>query len=258
MELVSIITPAYNCGRFIAETIRSVLNQTHQDWEMLIVDDCSSDNTREIVEEFCKADPRIKYHCLQKNSGAAGARNTALRMASGKWIAFLDSDDLWRPQKLERQIKFMIEKGCHFSYHPYSEMDEEGHDNGVTVGGIRKVNTIQMFTCCWPGCLSVMYDREKIGLIQIENIPINNDTALWLKAIRKAPCHFLDENLARYRRRKGGLTPSGLYKRIWAHYPLFRVAEHLNPISASLLTITNVFGNAYKKLFFVKKNGISN
>lgn len=253
-DLVSIITPTYNCGRFIAETINSVLAQNYINWEMLIVDDCSTDNTKDIVLKYSQKDRRIRYYCLERNSGAAVARNRALKMAKGRWIAFLDSDDLWLPNKLERQLDFMMSNEISFSYHRYSEISESGEDLGVEVGGLGKISKFQMFSCCWPGCLSVMYDREKIGLIQIKNVKKNNDTAIWLKVIKKTPCYLLNENLARYRRRKGSITPSGIFKRIWAHYPLFRIAEEMNPIEASFWTVLNVFGNAYKKAFFVKKS----
>ena len=254
LSLVSIITPTFNCGRFIAETIESVFAQSYSNWEMLIVDDCSTDNTKDIVLKYSQKDRRIRYYCLERNSGAAIARNTALKMAKGRWVAFLDSDDLWLPNKLERQLDFMMRNEISFSYHRYSEISESGEELGVEVGGLGKVSKFQMFSCCWPGCLSVMYDREKIGLIQIKNVKKNNDTAIWLKVIKKTPCYLLNENLARYRRRKGSITPPGIFKRIWAHYPLFRIAEEMNPIEASFWTVLNVFGNAYKKAFFVKKS----
>lgn len=254
LSLVSIITPTFNCGRFIAETIESVFAQSYSNWEMLIVDDCSTDNTKDIVLKYSQKDRRIRYYCLERNSGAAIARNTALKMAKGRWVAFLDSDDLWLPNKLERQLDFMMRNEISFSYHRYSEISESGEELGVEVGGLGKVSKFQMFSCCWPGCLSVMYDREKIGLIQIKNVKKNNDTAIWLKVIKKVPCYLLNENLARYRRRKGSITPPGIFKRIWAHYPLFRIAEGMNPIVASFWTVLNVFGNAYKKAFFVKKS----
>lgn len=250
--LISIVTPTWNCGKFISETIDSVLAQTYSNWEMLIVDDCSTDNTKEIVEQYQQKDSRIKYYCLEKNSGAAVARNTALKMAKGRWIAFLDSDDLWKPEKLEHQLRFMIENGYSFSYHNYTEIDEESKPLGVFVSGKRKVSKFDMFSCCWPGCLSVMYDVDVIGLIQVKNVKKNNDTAMWLKAIKKAPCYLLDEDLALYRRRANSITPKPLRQRIWAHYPLFRVAEGMNPISATLWTLMNVFGNGVKKLFYVK------
>lgn len=250
-SLVSIITPTYNCAPYIGETIRSVLNQSYSDWEMIIVDDCSTDNTAEVVASF--NDSRIKYVALKQNSGAAEARNTALKLAKGRWIAFLDSDDLWKPNKLKHQLEFIQEGNIAFSYHNYEEIDEGGKPLNVLVSGKKRVGKFDMFACCWPGCLSVMYDADKIGLIQIENIKKNNDTALWLKAIKKADCYLLDENLAFYRRRKGSITPEGLRRKIWAHYPIFRVAEKMNPISSFFWMCLNVFGNAYKKLFYVKK-----
>lgn len=249
--LVSIITPTWNCGRFIAETIDSVLAQTYQNWEMLIVDDCSTDNTKEVVAKY--NDPRIKYYCLEKNSGAAVARNTALRMAKGRWIAFLDSDDLWKPEKLECQLKFMVDNGYAFTYHNYTEIDESSKPLGVFVSGKKKVSKWEMFACCWPGCLSVMYDKDIVGLIQIENVKKNNDTALWLKVVKKTPCYLLNEDLARYRRRKGSITPVTFREKIWAHYPLFRIAEKMNPVSATFWVGANIVGNAIKKILYVKK-----
>lgn len=255
--LVSIITPTWACGRFIAETIRSIQDQTYPNWELLIQDDCSTDNTKEVVERLKAESPelreKIKYACNPRNSGAAITRNNALRRAKGRWIAFLDSDDLWEPTKLEKQLRFMVENNYAFTYHEYTEMSEDGKDLGVYVSGIKKVSEFRMYACCWPGCLTVMYDAEKIGLIQIKDVKKNNDTAMWLKVVKKAPCYLLNENLARYRRRAVSITPKPLWKRIWAHYPLFRIAEEMNPMRATFWVVMNVFGNAYKKLFYVKK-----
>lgn len=251
--LVSIITPTWNCGRFIAETIESVKAQTYADWEMLIVDDCSTDNTREVVAEFQKKDPRIKYHCLDKNSGAAVARNTALRMAKGRWIAFLDSDDLWTPEKLEKQLRFMKDNGYAFSYHEYTEIDEDSKELGVYVSGKKHVGKFDMFACCWPGCLSVMYDADKIGLIQIENIKKNNDFAMWLKAISKSDCYLLEANLAKYRRRKGSITPPDIKTKIGWQYKLYQDAEHLNSFDSFIWLCINLVATAYKKAFYIKR-----
>lgn len=252
-ELVSIIMPSYKCGRFIEESIRSVQAQTYQNWELIVVDDCSGDNTISIVLDFKKNDDRISLFQNSSNSGAAVSRNVALKNAKGRWIAFLDSDDLWEATKLEKQIKFMEEKGYAFSYHEYVEIDEQDKELGVRVSGKEHVNKFDMFSCCWPGCLSVMYDASKIGLIQIRDIKKNNDTAVWLKVIRKADCYLLPEILGRYRRRANSITPKPLWKRIWAHYPLFRVAEEMNPVTATFWVIMNVFGNAFKKWKYVKR-----
>lgn len=147
----------------------------------------------------------------------------------------------------------MTDKGYDFSYHEYSEISEDGSPLGVHVSGIKKVNKWQMFTCCWPGCLTVMYNADKIGLVQIKDVKKNNDTALWLKIIKKSPCYLLKEDLAFYRRRKVSITPKPLWKRIWAQYPLFHVAEGMNPFLSVLFIIMNIFGNGFKKVFFVKR-----
>lgn len=257
-SLVSIITPTYNCGRFIEETIKSVQAQSYTDWEMIISDDCSTDDTREVIASYLESDPRIKYICNEKNRGAAITRNNALKIARGRWIAFLDSDDLWLPEKLEKQIRFMAENGYAFSYHEYTEISESGEDLGVYVSGKKSVGKFGMYACCWPGCLTVMYDAQKIGLIQINDVKKNNDTAMWLKVIRKANCHLLKENLARYRRRKGSITPPGLKARILWHYRLFRDAEEMNPVLSTFWMCMNMIGNLYKKVFYVRKFEVKN
>lgn len=252
-NLVSIIMPTYKCGQFIIESIRSVQAQTYQYWELIIVDDCSGDGTVGMVLNIIKSDNRISIYQNESNSGAAVSRNTALRHAKGRWIAFLDADDLWEPTKLEKQIRYMEENDFAFSYHEYVEIDEEDKELGVYVSGKEHVGKWDMFSCCWPGCLSVMYDASKIGLIQINDVKKNNDTAMWLKVIKKADCYLLKENLGKYRRRANSITPKPIWQRIWAHYPLFRVAEEMNPIAATFWVVMNVFGNAYKKFKYVKR-----
>ncbi len=243
--------PTYNCGRFIADSIKSVQAQTYKNWELLIVDDCSLDNTLDIVKKIQITDKRIRLFQNKDNSGAAVSRNVALKEAKGSWIAFLDSDDLWEPLKLERQIKFMEDNGYAFTYHEYIEIDEQSRELGVHVSGKQRVGKFSMYSCCWPGCLTVMYDAEKIGLIQINDIKRNNDTAIWLKVIKKADCFLMPESLGRYRRRTNSITPKPIWERIWAHYPLFRVAEEMNPVIAAFWVIMNVFGNAFKKVKYV-------
>ncbi len=252
-ELVSIITPSYNTEKYIEDTIKSVLAQTYQNWEMIIVDDCSTDNTDEVVMPYL-ADSRIRYLKNEKNSGAAMSRNYALREAKGKWIAFLDSDDIWVPEKLEKQIDFMEKGGFHFSYTAYAEMDENGLPLNRTVKGPKKVTKTGMFRYCWPGCLTVMYDAEQVGLIQIEDIKKNNDYAMWLKVCKKASCHFLDETLAKYRRgRSGSVSTHGIGTMVKWHYKLFREAEGQSVLAACFNTIRNLGFGVIKKLFYVKK-----
>ncbi|MDE5886419.1 MAG: glycosyltransferase [Muribaculaceae bacterium] len=249
-NLVSIITPTYNCGPYIKTTIESVLSQTYKDWELIIIDDCSTDNTKAIINKI--NDHRIQYHCLEKKSGAAVARNFGLNKAKGRWIAFLDSDDLWSKEKLEKQINFMIKGNYHFSYTNYEEMDENGKPLGTTVSGPSCITKIKMFAYCWPGCLTVIYDQKYIGKIQINDIKKNNDYALWLKICRKAPCYLLNESLAQYRRRTGSISNHSKLHLIKWHYKLFRDNENLNPFSASLLTLNNLFWGIIKKIVYVK------
>ena len=251
-ELVSIIMPSYNTARYIADSIRSVIAQTYQSWELIIVDDHSSDDTDEAVMPFL-SDGRIRYLKNETNSGAAVSRNRALREAKGKWIAFLDSDDLWLPTKLEEQIAFMRGEGAAFSYTAYTEIDPEGADLNVLVRGPKRITKAGMFRYCWPGCLTVMYDRDVIGAIQIADIRKNNDYAMWLKAIKKADCFLLDEPLAVYRRgRSGSVSTHGVTKLIGWHYKLFREAEGESALTAAFHTAGNLIFGLFKKLFYVK------
>lgn len=250
--LVSIITPTWNCGAFIAETIESVQAQTYGNWEMLIVDDCSKDNTREIVAEYQRKDPRIKYHCLERNSGAAVARNTALRMAKGRWIAFLDSDDLWMPEKLERQINFMVENNYLFSCTDRIVIDEHSNPLHKYISGPKHINKFGMFCYCWIGCLTVMYDADRIGLIQIADVKKNNDYAIWLKVIKKGDCHLLAENLGSYRIRAGSISRHSAVSLIKWHYRMFRKSENMGILKASFFTVLNIVCGVYKKTKYVK------
>lgn len=250
--LVSIIMPSYNTGRFIAETINSVLAQTYENWEIIIVDDCSTDNTDEIVAEYLR-DERIRYFKNEKNSGAAVSRNRALREARGEWIAFLDSDDLWSPDKLEKQVGFMEKNGYRFSYTNYIEIDEESKPLGRRITGPEKICKTGMFNYCWPGCLTVMYDARAIGLVQIEDIKKNNDYAMWLKVCRKADCYLLNETLASYRKRAGSISNHSYKALIKWHYRLFRSAEGQSTFVSAFNTCRNMGFGVIKKLKYVKK-----
>lgn len=250
--LVSIIMPNYNGEKFLRETIDSVLAQTYQNWEILLVDDCSTDSSLEIAQSF--GDGRIRIFQNEQNGGAAVSRNYALREAKGKWIAFLDSDDLWRPEKLERQLKFMAENNYHFSYTEYSHMDEQSQPLGVRVTGPRKISKFKMFCYDYMGCLTVMYDAETVGLIQVEpSLKSRNDYAMWLKVCKRCKCYLLREDLAEYRIRRNSLSHSGLKKSIRNQYRLFRVGEGMCAVRALFHTAVNMFFGVLKKLIYVRK-----
>ena len=245
-ELVSIIMPSYNTASYIQETVESVLKQTYTNWELIIVDDCSTDDTDDILARF--TDKRIRIYKNEKNSGAAVSRNKALREANGKWIAFLDSDDLWSKDKLEKQITFMKKNGYSFSYTNYEEINTEGQKTGVKVTGPKKITKTGMFNYCWPGCLTVMYDAEKVGLIQIEDIKKNNDYAMWLKVCKKANCYLLDEYLALYRKgRVGSVSTHSIRTMVGWHYKLFRNAEKQGIIKSVFDTGRNMIFGYYKR-----------
>lgn len=250
--LVSIIMPSYNTAPYIKETIQSVLDQTYQNWELIIVDDCSTDNVDEFVASI--KDERIRYFKNEKNSGAAVSRNRALREAKGRWIAFLDSDDLWMPEKLEKQISFMEKNGYSFSYTNYKEIDVDGKETGVRVTGPKKITKFGMFNYCWLGCLTVMYDRNVIGLIQIEDIKKNNDYAMWLKVCKKADCYLFNEYLGKYRKgRAGSVSTHSIKTMIGWHYKLFREAEKQRTLRSIVNTGRNLVFGFYKKKRYVLK-----
>lgn len=253
-DLVSIIMPSYNCGEYVEQTIRSVQAQTYQNWEIIFVDDCSKDDTVARVMALKEQDNRISLYHNVGNSGAAVSRNAALRHANGRWVAFLDSDDLWEPTKLEKQVKFMEDNGYKFSYTCYAEMNSEGNETGVVVSGPQIISKKKMFAFCWPGCLTVMYDANEIGLVQIEDIKKNNDYAMWLKVCQKSNCYLLPEVLAKYRRGRGGSVSShSITTMVKWHYKLFHEAEHMNVMSSLWHTGVNLVCGFYKKQKYVKK-----
>lgn len=250
-KLVTIVTPSYNTERFVGETIKSVINQTYQNWEMIIIDDCSTDNSIETIRSF--NDERIKLFVNETNIGAALSRNFAIREAKGKWIAFLDSDDLWHPNKLEKQVSFMEKKGYNFSYTNYIEIDESSVPNANIITGPQILTERTLNNFCYLGCLTVMYDRETVGLIQIKDLPKNNDYALWLKVIKKSDCYLLPESLASYRKRQGSISNHSYIKLIKHHYYLWKYGEDKNTISASVFTVRNLIFGLMKKIKFVSK-----
>ncbi len=249
-DLVSVIMPSYNTGRFIAESIKSVLLQTYSNLELIIVDDCSTDNTDEVVSGF--NDSRIKYIKNDHNSGAAISRNKAIKMAKGRWIAFLDSDDLWTADKLEKQISFMEKHSYAFSYTNYEKIDEKSSPLNICCTGPKIITKRKMYHYCYPGCLTVIYDSQKVGLVQIEDIKKNNDYAMWLVVSKKEKCYLLDETLSFYRIRKKSISHDSVLKKIRSHYDLFHVCDKRTPVVSFFLASFNMFYGLLKKLRYEK------
>jgi len=227
-KIVSIITPTYNCAQFISETIESIQAQTYKEWEMIIVDDCSKDNTKEIVEKFAKRDKRIKYHCLKKNSGAAIARTKAMELATGDYMAFCDSDDLWFSDKIEKQLKFMIDNNYAFTCTAYEQIDEESKKLNKIIKTVKKTDYNRLLLDCPVGNSTVMYNVKKMGKFIVPNIRKRNDDALWLQMLKKEKYIWgMPEVLMKYRIRKNSIS-SNKFKVIKYHWELYRNIEHLS------------------------------
>lgn len=231
-NLVSIITPSYNSSKFISKTIESVLSQTYQNWEMIIVDDVSSDNSNEIIESYIQKDSRIKLIKLEQNSGAAIARNRAIEEAKGRYIAFLDADDIWKDKKLEKQIEFMQRNDYAFTYTAYEKVDEHGKVFGK-IGVPSKVSYNQLLKTCVIGCLTAVYDTEKLGKVYMPLIRKRQDFGLWLKILKKIDFAYgINESLAFYTVRDDSISAN---KKSAAQFTwkLYRDIEKLNLIKAS-------------------------
>ena len=249
--LVSIIMPSYNTGGYIKNSIESVLAQTYENWELIIVDDCSTDDTDSIVGQF--SDKRIRYLKNEKNSGAAISRNYALREAKGRWIAFLDSDDLWLPEKLEKQIAFMENNGYSFSYTDYKIRWNGKNEDPRVYTGPDVVNRKRMYRYCYFSTITVMYDRNVVGLIQIADIKKNNDYAMWLQIIEKTNCYRFPECLSVYCKHDNSVSSGSKLKLIKHHYIMFRKALNRSPVVSLLFTVRNLFFGVIKKFYYTHK-----
>ncbi|WP_217653122.1 glycosyltransferase family 2 protein [Fibrobacter sp. UWH9] len=231
---VSVIMPAYNCERFIEATLQSLLLQTYKNWELLAVDDCSSDKTAEILERYACLDDRIKFIKNEKNLHAAMSRNKAIECAKGQYIAFLDSDDLWKSDKLEKQIAFMREQGFCFSCTAYDKIDENGKSLNRVVPAPIMLNYWGLLKHC-PGNLTVMYDASVLGKHLILDIHNREDYVMWLFIIKKAKAIMgMDEVLGSHRVRRSSASSK---KSILVHYHwvIYRQIEKLSILKSSYL-----------------------
>ena len=219
-KLVSVIVPVYNGEKYIEDTINSVLSQTYTDWELIVVDDGSSDGTRDKVRRFLSE--RVRLVEFGENQGAAKARNAGIELARGRYVCFLDADDLWMSEKLERQVAFMKRTGAVFAFSGYEFADATGRPNGkiVRVSAMIDYRRALRNTTIWTS--TVMFDMEKLSKedILMPKVP-SEDTATWWKVLKKVGCAYgLDEALAIYRRGGRSLSSNKLVamKRIWKLY----------------------------------------
>ena len=227
-NLVTIITPSYNSSRFISQTIASVIQQTYKNWEMLIIDDDSSDNSLEIINEYLEKDKRIKLIRLKKNSGPAMARNEGIKAAKGKYIAFLDSDDMWLPTKLERQISFMERNKLAITYSSYYTINENGKRINLRKAK-EKISYKYMLRSNHIGNLTGIFDQELIGKFYMENTG-HEDYTLWLKIMKKVKkTQGITEPLAEYRILFDSVS-SNKFKVLFWQWKIYRKVLGLNLI----------------------------
>jgi teichuronic acid biosynthesis glycosyltransferase TuaG len=252
-SLVSIITPTYNSEKFISDAIQSVQKQSYLDWEMIIVDDCSKDKTVEIIQNFMEDDHRIHLIHLDKNSGAGIARNTALTEANGRYIAFLDSDDIWKPQKLSKQIELMQKHNLPFTFSYYDLMNEKGDLLKKCIEAPKKLSYCQLFFCNFVGNLTGIYDANYFGKIAISSIRKRQDWIVWLTILKKIKtAQPVPESLALYRIRENSVSSSktALLK---PNYIVYRKFHKLNILTSLLCMVGFLFTQILVKPRFVKK-----
>ena len=250
-DLVSIITAAYNCESTISETIKSVIRQTYTNWEMLIVDDFSTDNTTTVINEFVQKDPRIKLIQLKNNSGTATARNTAINNASGKYIALLDADDLWKPHKLEHQLHFMKSNNYSFTFTAYDVFKKSTDTKRKVFEVPPQVNYKQYMKNSIIGCLTVIIDKEQLPDFHMEQGYLE-DTLTWMFYLKRGVVAYgLNENLASYRINNGSKS-SQKFKNATRYYKCLKQQEDVGFFSRIYYQSGYAY-HAIKKRMFSKK-----
>lgn len=244
--MVSVIIPCYNMERFIADTIESVMNQTYPGWELLIVDDASTDQTADIIQPYCQQDQRIKLSVKTQHSGIADARNQAIQMAQGSVLAFLDADDTWHPDKLQRQLQFMQEHKAGLSYTSYELMDEEGNPLGKTIQAPHDLNYRDYLRNTIIGCSTVMVDTSRVGTVTVPRFRTSEDAATWLSILKKGSLAYaLKEPLTSYRIRRKSASSNKLKAAAYL-WKVYRQQEQLPLLKAVYFFLCYVF-NAIKK-----------
>jgi len=236
----------YNSEKFIESTIKSVLNQTYKEWEMLIVDDCSTDNSANIVKSYAEKDNRIKYMRVEVNQGVSHARNTALSHANGQFISFLDSDDIWSEEKIEKQVKFMKDNDYVITFTSYELMDEESNILNKVIKVPTNVDYNTLLKGNILGCLTVVIDRSKLDFDIRMSGARHEDYIMWLSILRKGyVAHGINEVLALYRKSSGSLSGNKVKSAMWT-WNIYRNIEKI-PIYKAVYYFINYSINGIKK-----------
>jgi len=252
-ELVSIITPTFNAGKYIQDTLQSVLNQSYQNWEMILIDDASTDQTVKIIKDFAEKDARFKLSELSKNSGNGFARNVALEKATGQYIAFLDADDLWFPMKLEKQIQYLKANNLPFTFSFYDCIDEDGKLLNRRIEAPLNLTYNELFFCNYVGNLTAIYDADYFGKITLEATQKRQDWRLWLTILKQIQfTKPVPEPLAFYRIRKNSIS-SSKFKLIKHNFGVYREFHGFNFVFSVLLMTRFLFTQLIIKTRYIKK-----
>ena len=243
----SVITPIYNAEYFLEETLNSIRDQSYQDWESILINDNSTDKSLEIANKFAQLDSRFKIINKSESGGAAKARNSGIESAQGRFIAFLDSDDIWLPNKLEKQISFMKLNNIDFSFTGYNFISESGV-LGDFVGVPNEVSYNELLRGNIIACLTAVYDTQKLGKIYMPDVLKRQDFGLWLKITKMGVNAVgINESLAKYRLRTGSLSSSkfNTMQHTWAVY---RHVEKLSFLASLMYLSSHLFGAIIKKV----------
>ena len=244
--LVSVIMPCYNMASYISDSIKSVVDQTYPHWELLVVDDASTDETVNIIKSYAQSDARIRFAVKKQNSGIADTRNQCIQMAQGRFLAFLDADDIWHPEKLEKQLNFMTEKNIGFSYSTYDWIDEDGKTLNRFINTIGNLDYETYLRNTIIGCSTVMVDVKITGDVVVPKFRTSEDTATWLDILKKGfLAYAIDEPLVSYRIRRRSASSNKL-KASFDLWKVYRRHEKL-PFFKAIQCFSCYAYNAIKK-----------
>ena len=252
-DLVSIVMLSHNDGGYLKECVESVLAQTYTNWELVFLDNSSTDDTISQMMKYKGKDSRFKIGQMVFSRGKSYNLYTALRSTTGRWIAFLNSKDVWEPQKLEKQIRFMEEHDYAFSYHNYGLIDKDSKEKGAEVTGKDVITKHYLKKCCWMGYLTVMYDKTRVRIPTREKIKFNNNYALWLDVAENADCHLLDDCLGSMRTVSSVTSSFSLKGKFRWRYEVYRVVEGMGPLMSVVMTYRNFFYTIVRNLKYTRR-----
>ena len=248
MDMVSIVVPVYNAEKYVERTIQSVINQTWTEWELLLVDDCSTDGSREILRRY-ESDKIHCYYC-ERNAGPANARNIGVSHATGRYLAYVDADDLWEPEKLARQMAFMQAGGYAFTFTSYEFADENAKKNGIVAHAPRQVDYVSILKSNTISTITVMFDRTQISdeLLKMPLGVAREDAATWMKILRNGYVAYgLDEVLAVYRRH-GGSHSANKLKAVLGKWQLYYQVEGFSLLKSLYYLVVNTWAAVKRRV----------